>query len=162
MTEILEKAGREQWQRKCSMPLCNAGNSVPGLCSHPSLNSPTSRPWSQLYSTEFKLAGGAHDPLSLGHNVNSAVHSPSLVQRISFWKQKQILKFIVVVKGPCTVYISAALFSHQPVKWVSQLRSIIYQHITVVRCWAVRWINIQLPTYAGINRWINHEESKWI
>ncbi|TNN77314.1 hypothetical protein EYF80_012428 [Liparis tanakae] len=40
-----------------------------------------------LYSTELRSAGGEHDPWSLEHMVNSSVQSPSLVQRISLWRQ---------------------------------------------------------------------------
>lgn len=49
-------------------------------------HSPTSLPWSQLYSTELRLAGGEHSPTSWEHMENSAVHSPALVQRISIWQ----------------------------------------------------------------------------
>lgn len=52
-------------------------------------HSPTSLPWSQLYSTELRLAGGEHNPTSSEHMENPAVHSPTLVQRISIWHKER-------------------------------------------------------------------------
>lgn len=46
-------------------------------------NLPIPYPCSHLYSTKFSSdGGGGHSPCRFSHNLNSSVHSPSLVQRI--------------------------------------------------------------------------------
>lgn len=49
-------------------------------------NLPIPYPCSHLYSTKCSSdGGGGHSPCSFSHNLNSSVHSPSLVHRMRRW-----------------------------------------------------------------------------